>query len=135
MLVVSCNGLKKNRVGRSVKRFFLHYFFGQKCVIYPCFTLIWSWEVGKNFRVGIFLNKNLLGQGYRKQTIFFLGLTGVNSWPWSIYRGHVSQGLGQDFKNACPNQQFQISARPDLATNPLQIPIPAASDSLVCQIG
>ena len=24
----------------------------------------------KNFRVGIFLNKNLLGYGYRKQTIF-----------------------------------------------------------------
>ena len=25
----------------------------------------------KNFRVGIFLNKNLLGYGYRKQTTFF----------------------------------------------------------------
>ena len=25
----------------------------------------------KNFRVGIVLNKNLLGQGYRKQTTFF----------------------------------------------------------------
>ena len=50
---------KKNRVGRSVKTFFLHYFFGQKCVFYACFTLIGSWEGGKN--LGIFLNKNLLG--------------------------------------------------------------------------
>ena len=33
--------------------------------------LIGSWEADKNFRVGIFLNKNLLGYGYRKQTTFF----------------------------------------------------------------
>ena len=39
---VSCNGLKK-------------------CVFYACFTLIGSWEGGKNLRVGIFLNKNLFG--------------------------------------------------------------------------
>ena len=55
----------------SVKSFFLHYFFGQKCVFYACFTLIGSWEGEKNFMVGIFLNKNLLGYGYRKQTTFF----------------------------------------------------------------
>ena len=61
ILFVSCNVLKKNRVGRSVKKYFLLYFFGQKCVFYACFTLIWSWEGGENFRVGIFLNKNLLG--------------------------------------------------------------------------
>ena len=61
ILFVSCNGLKKIRVGRSVKIFFLHYYFGQKCVFYACFTLIGSWEGRKNFRVGIFLNKNLLG--------------------------------------------------------------------------
>ena len=36
-----CNSLK-NKVGRSVKNNFLHYFFGQKCVFYVCFTLIWS---------------------------------------------------------------------------------------------
>ena len=36
-------------------------FFGQKCVFYACFTLIGSWEGWKNFRVGISLNKNLLG--------------------------------------------------------------------------
>ena len=51
----------KKRVGRSVKIYFLHYFFGQKCVFHACFTLIGSLEGGKNFRVGIFLNKNLLG--------------------------------------------------------------------------
>ena len=28
----------------------------------------------KNFRIGIFLDKNLLGWGYRKHTTFFLGL-------------------------------------------------------------
>ena len=53
-------GLKKE-IDRSVKIFFLHYLFGQKCVFYARFTLIGSWEGGKNFRVGIFLNKNLLG--------------------------------------------------------------------------
>ena len=41
ILFVSCNGLK-NRVGRSVKPFFLHYFFGQKCVFNACFMLIGS---------------------------------------------------------------------------------------------
>ena len=60
-MFVSCNGPKKNRVGRLVKRFFLHYFFGQKCVFYACFTLIGSLMGDKNFGVGIFLNKNLLG--------------------------------------------------------------------------
>ena len=40
-------GLEKNRVGRSVKSFFLHYFFGQKCVFHACFTLIGSWGVEK----------------------------------------------------------------------------------------
>ena len=45
---VSCNGLKKNRVG-------------PKCVFYACFMLIGSREGRKNFRVGIFLNYNLLG--------------------------------------------------------------------------
>ena len=59
--IVSCNDPKKDRVGRSVKKNFLRYFFGQKCVFYACFSLIGSWEGGKNFRVGIFLNKNLLG--------------------------------------------------------------------------
>ena len=43
-------------------------------MFYACFTLIGSWEGQKNFRVGIFLNKNLLGQCYRKQKTFFLGL-------------------------------------------------------------
>ena len=52
---------KKNRVGRSVKKIFLHYCFGQKCVFYACFTLIGSWMGDKNFRVRFFLNKNLLG--------------------------------------------------------------------------
>ena len=58
-LFVSCNGLKKNRVGRSIKKYILDYSLGQKCVFYACFILIGSWEGGKNFRVGIFLNKNL----------------------------------------------------------------------------
>ena len=43
-LFVSCNGPKKNRVGRSVKIFFLHYFFGQKCVFNACFMVIRSWK-------------------------------------------------------------------------------------------
>ena len=60
-LFVSCNVPKKNRVGRSVKKKILHYFFGQKCVFYACFSLIGSWEGDKNFGIGIFMNKNLLG--------------------------------------------------------------------------
>ena len=39
-------------------------------MFYACFTLIGGWEGRKNFKVGIFLNKNLLGWGYRKQTTF-----------------------------------------------------------------
>ena len=60
-MFVSCNGPNINRVGRSVKKKCLHYFFGQKCVFYACFTFIGSWMGDKKFRVGIFLNKNLLG--------------------------------------------------------------------------
>ena len=40
-------------------------------MFYACFTLIGSWEGRNFFRVGIFLNKNLLGLVYRKQTTFF----------------------------------------------------------------
>ena len=61
ILPVSCNGQKKNRIGRSVKKNLFALFFCQKCVFYACFTLIGSWGGRKNFRVGIFLNKNLLG--------------------------------------------------------------------------
>ena len=39
-LFVSCNGPKKNRVGRSIKKMFLHYFLGHKCVFYACFMMI-----------------------------------------------------------------------------------------------
>ena len=45
----------------TVKKNWRDYSFGQKCVFYACFMLIKSWEGGKNFRVGTFLNKNLLG--------------------------------------------------------------------------
>ena len=43
-------------------------------MFYACFTLIGSWEGGENFKVGIFLNKNLLGQGYTKKKTFFIDL-------------------------------------------------------------
>ena len=49
-MFVSCNGREKNMVGRS-EYIFLNYSFVQ----------IWSQEDQKNLRVGIFLNKNLLG--------------------------------------------------------------------------
>ena len=62
-MFVSCNGPQKKLdiLGRSVKKHFFGYFFAQKFVFHACFTLIRSKEGGKNFRVGIFLNKNLLG--------------------------------------------------------------------------
>ena len=53
---MSCNGPKKNRIGRSVKKKSA-FFFGQKCVFYACFSLIGSWEGEKNFGVGIFWSK------------------------------------------------------------------------------
>ena len=59
-LFVSCNGLKKNRVGRLVKKKFI-IFLVKNVLLMHIFTLIGSWEGRKNFRVEIFLNKNLLG--------------------------------------------------------------------------
>ena len=50
---------------------FLDYFFVRKSVFYACFLLIGSWKVGKKIRVGIFLSKQALGKGYRKQTTIF----------------------------------------------------------------
>ena len=58
-MFVSCNSLKKNRVGRSLKKKLL--IFLVKSVFYASFMVIGSWEGGKKFRVGIVLNKNLLG--------------------------------------------------------------------------
>ena len=57
ILFVSCNGLKKIRVGN----FFCIIFLVKNVRFVHVFMLIGSWEGGKNFRVGIFLNKNLLG--------------------------------------------------------------------------
>ena len=42
-----------------------------------CFMLIGSWKGGKNFRVGIFLNKNMLGRVTGKKQLFILGLSGA----------------------------------------------------------
>ena len=44
-------------------------------MFYACFTLIGSWEGGKNFRVGIFLNKKLVRVGLQETNNFFLGLS------------------------------------------------------------
>ena len=65
---------KNKRVDRSVKKSFCIYFFGQKFVFYACFVFIGSWEGEKNFRVGIFLNKNLLGYRVTGNKQLFLGL-------------------------------------------------------------
>ena len=46
---------------------------------------------------------------------------------WATY---CCQGLSEDFKNAYPKQQFQISARPDLAINLIQILLPTTFNSL-----
>ena len=75
-LFVSCNRLKKNKVRRLVKKIFLQYFFDQKYVFYACFTLIGTWEGRRKFRVGIFLNKNLLGRVTGNKQLFS-GLTEV----------------------------------------------------------
>ena len=53
----------------------LNFFFfgGGLFVFYSYFMWIGSVESRKNFRVGNFLSKNLLGKGFRKQKTF-LGL-------------------------------------------------------------
>ena len=43
-LFVSCNGQEKNRVGRSTKTFFLHYFFWSKMGVLCMFHV--DWELG-----------------------------------------------------------------------------------------
>ena len=48
-------------------------FLVENTCFYACFMMIESWKGGKSFRVGIFLSKNLLGYGYRKQTTFLVG--------------------------------------------------------------
>ena len=58
IVFVSCNSPEKNRVGGSVKRILIIFLI--KNVFYACFMLIGGWEGGKNFGVGISLNKNLL---------------------------------------------------------------------------
>ena len=60
--------VRKNRVGRCVKEWTIS--FVKMCVL-CMFTLIGSWEGGKNFRVGIYLNKILLGTRNKQ---LFLGL-------------------------------------------------------------
>ena len=45
------------------------------------------------------------------------------------------QGLSQDLINACPNINFKISARPDLATYILQILIPTTSKTYCVKKG
>ena len=70
-----------------------------------------------------------------KHTVPIGDFLGIWELPWN-YLGKTTtwkQGLSQDFINACPKQQFQNFARPDLATYLLQILIPATSNSLVCQ--
>ena len=59
LFVISCNGLKKDRVGRSVKKNSL-FFWSKMCVL--CIFYI-DWELGgqKKHRVMSYLNKNLLG--------------------------------------------------------------------------
>ena len=70
-MFVSCKGPKKNRVGMSLKKKKLYYFLGLKCVFYACFTLIGSWEGGKNFRVGFFLKKKIVRVGLQETNNFF----------------------------------------------------------------
>ena len=42
-------------------------------MFHACFIMIGSWKGGKQFKVGSFWSKNLLGSGYRKQTTLGLG--------------------------------------------------------------
>ena len=57
----NCRIHKAQHLGLKKEIVCLHIFFGQKYMFYAGVTLFGSWEGGKNFGVGIFLNKNLLG--------------------------------------------------------------------------
>ena len=59
-MFVSSKGPGKNMLGRLVEIFFFIILLF-KNVFYARFMLIESSEGGKNFRVGIFLSKNLIG--------------------------------------------------------------------------
>ena len=61
ILFVSCNGPKINRVGRLAKLFFLLYFVWSKMCVLCMFYVDLELDGWKKLRVGIFLNKNLLG--------------------------------------------------------------------------
>ena len=65
-------------VGRSVKSLYFHYFFGQKCEFYACFTLIGSWEGGKKIRVGIFFRPQQYILSSSTGSTFLLALVGFD---------------------------------------------------------
>ena len=91
-LFVSCNGPTKNRVGRSAKTFFFAFLFWSKMCVLCMFYVDWELGGRKNFRVGIFLDKNLLGLGYRKQITFyfrpkiFQGEILIRTLPTSLFQ-------------------------------------------------
>ena len=64
--------VRKNRVGRSVKKKF-YYFFGQKCLIYACFALIGSRKYLKLKKLEgrDFWNKKLVRVGLQETNNFF----------------------------------------------------------------
>ena len=63
--------VQKYRVGKIIYSF-LDIFYSKKHISWA-FCVDWEFEGEINFGVGIFLSKNLLGSGYRKD--LFSGLT------------------------------------------------------------
>ena len=59
-------------------------------MFYACFMLIGSWEGDKNFRIGIFLNKNLLGLTGNKQLFF---KPNINPKHYQLMAFKVATGL------------------------------------------
>ena len=70
--------------------FYAKMCFMQKCVLCIYFMLNGSWEGGKKLEGRIFLSKNLLGLGYKKQTTS-LGLMKYNSPQWKITHLNANQ--------------------------------------------
>ena len=65
--------------------YFLDIFF-KKNVFHAWFILIGSWKGGKNLRKVIILTKNLLGLGYRKQTISFKPYKFATRSPFNTWK-------------------------------------------------
>ena len=54
-------------------------------MFHACSMLFWIWKAGKNLKGRISLSKNLIGSGYRKQTILIILIFSERSFSCMFY--------------------------------------------------